>query len=187
MYQSKKSELDSAKILDQSRSASLEVYDELGTQFGVAKIPVHTHNGRDSNRIPFKNISGSQMTLTAWLPGTSAATAGNYGVFWIAPFPCAVISCWESHETAGTAVGTVTVTLEKLLTGVAPASGIELLTTALSLKSTINTPQQGAIVASSSGGVKNSTLAIGDRLAIKDAGTLTSVAGVTVTVVIQLP
>ena len=115
------------------------------------------------------------------LPGTMPATAGNYGAFaWIYA-PCVVEEIWESHEVAGSDAGAVTVDLEKLSSGTAPASGTTILSTALSLKTTANTPQQGTLKSD----ISARQLARGDRLALKDSGTLTDVAGLVVSVIIR--
>ncbi len=39
---------------------AVKVYNELGTEFGVAKVPYHEHNGIDSPNIPFTNIANNQ-------------------------------------------------------------------------------------------------------------------------------
>ena len=112
---------------------------------------------------------------------TSAATAANYGVFFTASFPCEVMAASESHKTAGSDGGAVTVNLEKLTTGQALDAGITLLSTAFNLKGTASTPVH---VPSSSYLFVVSTareLARGDRLALKDVGTMTAVAQVNVT------
>ena len=120
-----------------------------------------------------------QVSIT--IQDTDAATAANYGVFFIALAPGYLEEVWESHKTAGSDAGAVTVTIEKLATGVALDSGTAMLTAALSLKSTANTPQQGTVsqVASTRQFVR------GDRLALKDAGALTAVAHVTVSLFIR--
>ena len=117
-----------------------------------------------------------------WLiVGTDAATAANYGVIWIAPAACVVEDIWESHTVAGTNAGAVTLDLEKLTSTEALDAGDAILSAALSLKTTANTPQRGVPGAT----IANRQLARGDRLALKDAGTLTDVAGVTVLITVK--
>lgn len=108
------------------------------------------------------------------------ATAANYDVFFTADYPCEVVSVSETHRVLGTDGGAVTLTIEKLTSGQALDAGTVLLTTALSLKTTINTPQFGVLVSTGA-----RVLARGDRLALKDAGTLTAVAGVSVTIYVK--
>jgi len=76
----------------------------------------------------------------------------------------------------------VTLQVEKLTGTTAPGSGTSLLTTAFNLKSTINTVVTGVLTPT----VGAIQLAAGDRLALKLSGTPTSVANVTVTVVINI-
>lgn len=153
-------------------------------QFTVATTQGHTHNGTDALQIPYDNLSNKFFCINYTLPGTSGATAGNYGVFFIAPYPCLVTGFQEVHQTAGTDGGSVTLQLEKLTGTQAPDSGTVLLQTALDLKGTANTVQNGLMVVSSNPTIQLTTtfLAKGDRLCLKDSGTLTSVANVTVVV-----
>lgn len=147
----------------------------------LAAQPTHYHNGFDSNNIAFTDIYQKKIYVQHTIVGTAAATATNYGVFYIVPVACLVTSIKEVHQTAGTDGSAVTLNIEKLTSGVAPDSGATILTTALSLKATINVVQTGTIT----GTYATKTLAIGDRLCMKDAGTLTTVANVTVLVELQ--
>lgn len=180
-------------VQKEARDVATQVYKDLGTQMGVAQVPVHIHNGIDTNQIPFSSISPNFIYIHWTLPGITAATNTNYGVFWTAPFSCAVVAMTEVHQTAGTNGGAVTLQLEKLTRGQALDGGVVLLTTALSLKTTADTPQSGALTMvstenppDSTTGIRYTTLLAGDRLALKDTGTLTSVAGVTVMITIQI-
>ena len=109
----------------------------------------------------------------------TAATAGNFGVFFTALHPCEIMGAVESHTTAGSDAGAVTLNIEKLTSGTALDAGVAVLTTAWDLKSTANTP----VIKSSLDLVKaNRQLTAGDRLALDDSGTLTALVGVQVTV-----
>ncbi len=136
----------------------------------------HQHTGIDSQYIRQIDVSDRKFYVSHTIPGTQAATAANYGVFFIAPFKCYVSDVKEVHQVLGTDAGAVTLGIEKLTSGEAPGSGDDVLSTALSLKTTINTVQSGTITATTA----NSNLSIGDRLCMEDAGTLTAVANVTV-------
>lgn len=114
------------------------------------------------------------------LQNTDAATAANYDVFFTADYPCEVVSVSETHRVLGTDGGAVTLNIEKLTSGQALDAGTAIISTALSLKTTINTPQFGILVSTGA-----RVLAKGDRLALVDSGTLTAVAGLTVTVYIK--
>lgn len=150
-------------------------------KFNVAQIPAHTHNGVDSGIISADDLDGKVLYLPITLEGTSAATATNYGVFFIAPFPCTISGVREAHQTAGTDGGAVTLNLEKLTGTQALNSGITLLSTAINLKGTINT----VLNASLSSIPSDLNLAVGDRIALKDTGTLTTVAGVSLMIKIN--
>jgi len=168
-----------------ARAEAEAVYKTRGTMFNVANVPRHIHNGEDSLNIPFESIQPFKEVVYWTIPGIQAATATNYGVIWIAPANCFVTAFQEVHQTAGTDGGAVTLQLEKLTGTTAPNSGIDLLTTALSLKATINTVQDGTIVLTHTATVKDASLNTGDRLCLKDTGTLTAVANVTVAIFIS--
>lgn len=109
---------------------------------------------------------------------TMAATAANYGVFYTAFRPCEILWVAETHKTAGTDVGAVTLNLEILDSAEALDAGDTVLSTAFDLKSTADTPvMKSGTDLSSSRQMKE-----GQRLALKDSGALTSVADVVVTV-----
>jgi len=150
-------------------------------QFAVAQTPFHTHNNSDSPRIPFENLSGKQQTLSFTLFGTQASTAGNYSVFFTAPFAFTINTITEVHTVLGTDGGAVTLNVEKLIGTTAPASGIELLTSDFDLKGTINTVLDGSLTES----IGDTRLEAGDRLALKLTGTPTSVENVTITITIK--
>lgn len=119
--------------------------------------------------------------ITTKVVNTDAATAANYGVFFTAFRPCEILWVAETHKTAGTDGGAVTLNLEILDSAEALDAGDEVLTTAFSLKSTADTP------VIYSGQDLNSTRQMkeGQRLALKDAGTLTSVNDVVITVYLK--
>lgn len=120
--------------------------------------------------------------ISITIPDTSAATAANYGVFFIAPYSCEVIEAWESHKVLGTDGSAVTLTIEKLTGGQALDAGSVVLESTFNLKGTINDPNRVRCVSN----IATRQLNPGDRLALKDAGTLTSVAHVCVTVLIRV-
>lgn len=125
------------------------------------------------------NVLAKTFFAAKSLNDTAAATAANYGVFFIAPFACTVVSVREAHTAAGTDAGAVTLDIEKLTGTQALDAGVAVLgATKINLKGAANTVQAPALTATAA----DKTLAAGDRLALKDTGTLTAVAGVTVTV-----
>lgn len=104
--------------------------------------------------------------------------------FFVAPQACKVLAISEVHAVAGNDAGAVNVQVEKVTGTTAPGAGINLLTNntnaGFNLKGTANTVQVGALSATAS----DLVLAAGDRLAVDFAGTLTTLAGVTVTVLV---
>jgi hypothetical protein len=136
-------------------------------------LSTHLHTGLDGT----KRIKGTHIVNLALL-GTSAATTANYSVFFNVPFPCEVISVRESHTTAGSDAGTVTVTVEKLTGTTAPGGGVTLLSSALSLKATANTVQTGTLTLTKN----DRRFLAGHRLAALLSGTPTAVANMVLTV-----
>lgn len=114
------------------------------------------------------------------IPGTQAATATNYSVFFTADRPYYVEAVVESHTTAGTDGSAVTLQVERLQGTEALDAGDPILATAFSLKATANTTQYGTLLKTAV-----TILNRGDRLALKDAGTLTAVAGLNVVVYLR--
>lgn len=116
------------------------------------------------------------------LYGTVPQTAGNWTApFFIADRPYYVLSVTERHETAGSDAGAVTAMLKVVPSGTAPSSGTDVLSAGLNLKSTANTNQSGTLLTTA--GAR--TLDIGDALSFITTGTLTALAGVTISVVLR--
>lgn len=142
----------------------------------------HFHDGYDTSQIEYTKIKNKVLYINHTVYGTDAATATSYGVFFIVPAPCVIISFQEVHQTAGTDGSAVGLNLEKLTGTEALGSGDEVLSANLSLKATINTVQTGVLSTT----LSSRSFTTGDRLALKDSGTLTSIAGVTVKVEISI-
>lgn len=137
----------------------------------------HIHNNIDGTT-PLRSF----VPVIASLPTTQPQTAANFGIFFVATKPCYVKAISEVHTVAGNDAGAVTLQVERLQGTEALDAGDPLLLTAFDLKGTANTVQRGALVKS------NKTLLslqLGDRLALKDAGTLTTLQGVCITVELQ--
>ena len=102
--------------------------------------------------------------------------------FFTAPRSFRVTGVREIHRVAGDDGGAVSLQIEKCTGTTAPGSGTNLLTNnsnaGFNLKGTANTDQEGSLVTTAA----SILLAKGDRLAVDFAGTLTSLAGVCVTV-----
>jgi hypothetical protein len=115
------------------------------------------------------------------LNGAEPATAANYGVFWNVDKQCELIEIRYSHQTAGTDAGAVTLDIEKLTGTQALDAGVVMGSATHNLKSTADT----VVVVSATTTHANRVLDVGDRVALKDAGTLTDVAGLCVTLVFK--
>lgn len=119
--------------------------------------------------------------VSANVYGATAATATNYGCFFIADRPYEVVSITESHNIEGSDLGAVTLTVEKCFSGSGTGTGAVLLATAFNLKSTANTPVFGTLTTTKA----SLLIKKGDRLVLKDSGTLTGVQDVCVTVILR--
>ena len=130
-------------------------------------------------RILIKDGFRHTFSVTVRIPGTTAATSGNYlALFFIARRKYEIISFRERHETAGSDAGAVTLQLNKVTDGTAPASGTSILTSGVNLKGTANTLVTGTIT----GTIATKRLVDGDGLCLETTGTLTAVVGVSVVV-----
>lgn len=112
------------------------------------------------------------------LDGTAPATAGNYGIIFTALQGCEVIGFSEVHQTAGTDGGAVTLQLEKLTGTQALDAGVVVLAATVNLKGTANTVVYPSLTATKA----DRQLNRGDRLALKDGGVMTAVAGLQVSI-----
>jgi len=151
-------------------------------QFALTQTPYHVHNGLDTPNVSFLNITNRSEVLHLIVPGTLAATSGNYGVFFIAPYKCVFKAATEVHSGLGTDSGAVTLNVEKLTGTAATGGGTSLLATGFNLKATINTVQKGTLKTIAN---TNFNLAIGDRLGLVLTGTPTSVNHVVVMVTLS--
>lgn len=153
-------------------------------KYSPSNTQAHSHNGSDSLQLAYDLLTNKYFAVTWSLPGTSPATAGNYGVFFTAHTPCIVQGATEVHQTKGTDGSAVSVQIERLTGITAAGSGTALLNTAFNLKGADNTVQTGSIVSSTNPNVQQATtfLALNDRLALKLIGTPTAIVGLTVVI-----
>jgi len=117
------------------------------------------------------------------ITGVLAQTATNYGVVFIARFPCEVSWVSESHAVAGSDGGAVTLNIESLKSGVATGAGDDILVTAFDLKSTADTPVRYSgrdLVISKARQLKE-----GDRLGLVVSGTLTALQDMNITIYLK--
>lgn len=118
-------------------------------------------------------------------PGKKSQSAVYRGVangdladraFFVANRPMKITGIRAAHTAAGTDGSAVTFQVTKDTSTDAPGGGDDILSSALSLKATINTVQEGSLDST------YTTLLPGDYLSIDFAGTLTAVAGLCVVV-----
>jgi len=116
--------------------------------------------------------------ITHSLFGTTAQTAANYGIMFTARHPIEIMRITETHSTAGSDAGAVTLDVKKAGSGVAIASGVTLLGSTFNLKSTANTPiyKEGQNLS------VNRILKEGDRIGLVISGTLTALTDVQITI-----
>ncbi len=168
--------------------------DKQKSQYGVNRVPVHSHNGLDSPKIDFGGaVSNRQVFVTSRIPDTGAATSGNYGQFFLNPLfisPTTVLPIFqggmtiltmsEVHGRAGNDGSAVSVGVYILNPGDASISGGTLVHS-FDLKSTANVPRYSSLIL----GATPAVLYPGQRLALHTTGTLTNVADVLVTIYMQ--
>lgn len=133
----------------------------------------------------YKFLRGKQECISVVVFGTDAATAANYDIFWTAPKECFLVSAVETHKTAGSDAGAVTLTLERLSNGVALDSGVAMLNSTFDLKGTADTYQEKYPVGTFTNGISDRAIPKGARVALKDSGVLTAVNHVVLTIVVQ--
>lgn len=168
---------------DKIKQLAQEVFDENSTanQFAVSQTSYHTHNGNDSPLLSFNNLKNRNEFINFDLPGITAQGNGNYGVIFIAPYPCVFIGASEVHSTAETTSTTMTCQIEKLTGTVASGSGQNLLMSPFNLKATANTVQNATLVQQSQ---TLFSLNTGDRLGLNLTYTGSAPAVVTQVVII---
>jgi len=119
--------------------------------------------------------------FTAKVQGTSATTSGNYGIFATVRYPIQIIRIDERHEVAGSDGSAVTLDVVVVNNGSAVSTGASLLASTFNLKATADTLQ----IKDKRNLSNNRFVEPNQSIALKTSGTLTAVAGVSVTVYYQ--
>lgn len=109
--------------------------------------------------------------------GTHAATALNYGLFFTARNPFQIVWIAEVHQNAATHADPVTLNIERLSGTEGVDSGDDICVTGFNLKGTADT-----VVQKEGTDLQNTIIKRGERLALKDAGTLGDLVGVQITI-----
>ena len=149
--------------------------------------PVNTLTVNDLHVLKNEGYFGPVTPVSFYLPGTSAATNGNYDVvFFIADRDYELIQAVERHGTAGTDASSVQILVTKLPDGVAIGSGTNITPNpSFNLKATANTLQKVYPVSGASGGIPYATIPRNYGLAMARSGDVTSVANVCVTLYLK--
>lgn len=127
----------------------------------------------------YETIENKDMqSVTVRLKNTDAATAANYGAFFIASRPYEVMEIRAVWSSVGGASSTLNI--ERLTGATAEGSGDNIINTAIVLTTTANTVNEKKDI-----DLSNRILSTGDRLALVDAGTLTGLNNLVVTVLLK--
>lgn len=102
---------------------------------------------------------------------------------WCADADCEIVWASEIHEVLGTDGSAVTADLVVVADGTIVANGTSLLASTFNLKATVCTQQIRSLSAGTL--ASNRTIAAGQRIGINFGGTMTAVAGVNITVVLN--
>lgn len=164
-------------------------------QSGVANFAAHV---RDNDLVV--DSDSEELVFGTGASGTTARRVPRYvpivfsmlangsladQAFFIADRAYRVKAISEVHSVAGNDAGAVNLQVVKDTGTAAPGAGTDLLTdnanAGFNLKGTANTVQNGTLT----GTAASLALAAGDRLAVDFAGTLTTLAGVVVTVMLE--
>lgn len=167
-------------------------YTKGALQFASGTAGKHTETNPIAALVNLQVVGRALKTDTAMLDcevphyvahwamaNTAPATAANFGSIWVAPVPLRFIGGYESHAVVGSDGSAVTLDIEKLAATQALDAGTVITSGTVSLKATADTPQVIAPHATAA----TARVAAGQRVALKDAGTLTALAGVVVTLV----
>ncbi len=120
------------------------------------------------------------IIIVVSVPGANALTASNYGVFFTALFPIEILEVSEVHGVASGGT-TATLDIEKLTGNQALDAGATVLDSAINLRGTANTVGYPKLSATPN----NRILKKGERLALKDGGTITLLSDVQITIKIR--
>lgn len=158
--------------------------DKRDSQYGVNRVPVHTHNGLDSSKISISEATVERpLFVMGRVPGTSAAASGNYGCIYVHPQgspPATIITLEEVHGRAGNDAGTVLLQVALLSPGDASLTG-GVGIVQFDLKGTADIPVYATLIH----GKPPAVIRENQRLCLQTSGTLTNVADVCVTIFLQ--
>lgn len=114
-------------------------------------------------------------------PNAALLTAPDVGLF-TADTDCMIVAAYERHEVLGTDGSAVTADIVKSASGTSMAGGTSLLASTFNLKATVNTTQARTVSAGTL--ASDRIINAGQCVGINFGGTMTAVAGVSITVVL---
>jgi len=120
-----------------------------------------------------------RIIISKELHGATAATAANYGKIFIATSKCVVkkiSAVWTTASSSGT------LQVQRLQGTETSGNGDDLLSSVIAMSGIAETTNEGTLTTT----VADLILHEGDRLMLEDAGTLTSQAGLCVSIELEL-
>lgn len=149
----------------------------------VFKFP---NQEKEDIRLPFRSNREKAISFAVHhnLADTSPQTLGNFGAFFVAPFPCTLVKAYERHDTAASNA-TLGIYVEKLTATTARGSGLNMLASNFDGKSTANTTQSALPSKVVTSGVLDSVLNTGDAVGIFPTATPTALKDVVITLVFK--
>lgn len=108
------------------------------------------------------------------------------GAVFVADRAYKVVQVDEVHAVAGSDAGAVTLDVKKQTGTQAPSAGVSALSSTFDLKATANTVVSKTVASGLTATEADRTLAAGNRLSLDFTGVLTAVAGLCVTLKLQL-
>jgi hypothetical protein len=148
---------------------------------------VNTSAGTANGGIGFANTNWASITIGStpirYTPFPIPALAlNNYATILIVPTSATLTGFKEVHKVAASDSSAVTLMLEKLIGTTNPGYGVDMLTSAISLKGANNTIVTGTLTPT----LANRSVAVGDRMGLRLSGATTSLVDVTVQIELTL-
>ncbi len=149
-------------------------------RYTLNTTPTHSHTGIDSPKVEFADILDKQFFAVSTVFGTSAATATNYGTFWIAPFNASVqeMQITYAHQATNPCV----IYVEILKPGHPSGSGIGVQGFNVAVAGGVDQVGTSKLRA----GSKAAILSANDRLSLFVDGDPTGLVQLNITVLLQI-
>ncbi len=149
-------------------------------RYTLNTTPTHSHTGIDSPKVEFGDILNKQFFAVSTVFGTSAATATNYGTFYIAP---ASVSLQEMQITyAHQSTSACTIFVEILKPGQASGAGTGVQGFNVAVSGNVDQVGTSKLRPGSKADILNAN----DRLSLFVSGDPTGLVQLNVTVLLQI-